>query len=141
VYGAILSGGGENPAFHGQIFVQNMDPDHSCTILGYPGASAWKNGHMVGNPAKWMPAAKQPVVLAPYHKGDDSAVARFDNLGTDRYPAKQCKPVLAKKLRVFVPNSRAGEGPPHIIGWYLKTCSSKVFNLRVWPFKAYHSQA
>lgn len=74
----------------------------TCTLLGYPGVSATRNGKQVGSAAKRVPSHPSTLVtLRP--GGTGHVLLQLTDVGN--YPAATCKPVTADSLRVYAPGA------------------------------------
>ncbi len=98
----------------------------ACTLYGFPGVSAWTNGHMVGSPASWVHTVPtHSVTLLP--RMTAHTVLRVVNVGV--YPSSVCKPVTATAIRVFPPNNTVAA----FIPYQIKACSATgTHYLAVW---------
>jgi hypothetical protein len=84
--------------------------DHTCQLRGYPGVSAYANGHQIGSSAAWGgPISVRTVSLkfgAPAH-----SVLWIVN--AESYPAKLCQQVTATSLKVYPPNQTSATYIPY----------------------------
>lgn len=88
----------------------------ACTLYGFPGMSAWANGHRVGSPASWVhTVASRTVTVRP--GGTAHTVLRVVNVAN--YPSSTCRPATATSIKVFPPSTTAA----HYIPFRLRACS------------------
>jgi len=74
----------------------------TCTLLGYPGVSATRNGKQVGSAANRDHSHPSTLVtLRP--GGTGHVLLTITDVGN--FPAATCKPVTADSLRVFAPGA------------------------------------
>lgn len=74
---------------------------HTCDLFGFPGISAVRDGHQVGNAASRDPLfPPKTVTLAP----GATAHAFFALANVFDFPSSTCHPVTATQLKVYPPN-------------------------------------
>lgn len=103
---------------------------HTCQLYGYPGVSAYLNGHQVGAAAgREAGSVKRTVTLQPRA----SAHSVLPIVNVENYPATACRAVTATALKVYPPNETVATYVPYRFG----ACSvTSVQFLRVWPVEA-----
>ncbi|HZC54158.1 MAG TPA: DUF4232 domain-containing protein [Mycobacterium sp.] len=105
-----IPGEGAAGSTYYQMEFTNVGPS-ACTLRGFPGVSAWTNGHMVGSPATWL--TTKPATVTLQRGATAHAVLRVTNVGV--YPASTCKPVTATVLKVYPPNNTVAAFIPYQI--------------------------
>jgi hypothetical protein len=123
------AGGGAAGTFYHLLQFTNTT-GHACHLYGYPGVSAYRNGHQLGAAARREAGtAKHTVTIQP---GETvHSVVPIVNVGN--YPAQACGQVTATSLKVYPPNETVAAYVPYQFG----ACSlTTVEFLRVWPVQA-----
>ena len=86
---------------------------HACQLRGYPGVSAYRDGHQVGSPASWDPGtAVRTVTLSP----GASAHSTLRVLNVGAYPDEVCGQVTATSLHAYPPNQIVATDLPFRFG-------------------------
>jgi hypothetical protein len=119
-------GGGTAGTSYYLIEYKNVS-DHTCQLRGYPGVSAYANGHQIGSSARWDgPISVSTVTLksgATVH-----SVLGIANAGN--YPMGSCQPVTATSLKVYPPNQTSAT----YIQYRFNSCArTGVRVLVAWP--------
>lgn len=108
---------------------QNVS-DHTCQMRGYPGVSAYADGHQIGSSATWDgPIGVGTVTLQP----GAAAQSVLGIQNADNYPAGVCGKVTATALKVYPPNQTV----PVYVAYRFSACSvTGTHQLVVWPVEA-----
>lgn len=102
----------------------------TCTLYGYPGVSAWKDGQQVGVPAERDSSQQsQLVTLDPQESA--AATLRISNTA-NYYPWISCQPTDATDLRVYPPNSFVSD----LIPYTFSVCATDMVTTMIQPVVA-----
>jgi hypothetical protein len=102
-------GGGSAGTSYYLLGYQNVS-DHTCRLRGYPGVSAYANGHQIGSSAVWDgPVSVVTVSLEP--GATAHSVLGIANAGN--YPPELCQRTTATSLRVYPPNQSSATDVPY----------------------------
>jgi hypothetical protein len=98
----------------------------TCSLFGYPGVSAMRNGHQVGVAARWGAKARPRTVIV---KPGSTVRATLQIVDTGALPPRTCRSVTAAALRVFPP----GAYVPHFVTRRFPACSGRTNFMYVTP--------
>jgi hypothetical protein len=103
---------------------------HICRLFGFPGVSAYSDGHQVGSPAQRSHSVpERSVTLAP----GSTAHTTLQIVDVSNFPAASCKPLTAAELKVYPPDDFAAAYIP----FSLRACSATgTIFLSVQPIQA-----
>jgi len=102
-------GGGTAGRFYYLLEFKNV-ADHTCQLRGYPGVSAYANGHQIGSSAGWGGPISVRTVSLKFGATAHSVLV-IVNAGS--YPAELCQLVTATSLKVYPPNQTSATYIPY----------------------------
>jgi hypothetical protein len=112
-----VPGNGTAGSTYYQLEISNISGS-TCTLYGYPGVSAWRDGQQLGSAAARNPVhPKSLLTLTP--GSTVHVILQITDVGV--YSPNTCKPAQAFALRVYAP----GDYNSHLVPLTFRACAKR----------------